>query len=77
MSLSTYTKQELQKKLKSQKIMFVIKTIVIVLMIVFSIFSTLKKGVSFQTFIPLFFIPMTVLMFLDLKKLKKELAKRT
>jgi len=74
--LSIYTKAELEKKLKSQKILFVIQSIVIVLMIVFAVFSTLEKGISFQTFLPLFFIPMDVVMYFELKKIKKELATR-
>ena len=74
--LSTYTKPELEKKLKSQKTLFVIQSIVIVLMIVFAVFSTLEKGISFQTFLPLFFIPMDVVMYFELKKIKKELATR-
>ena len=74
--LSKYTKAELEKKLKSQKILFVIQSIVIVLMIVFAVFSTLEKGISFQTFLPLFFIPMDVVMYFELKKIKKELATR-
>ena len=74
--LSTYTKPELQKKLKSQNTLFVVQSIVIVLMIVFAVFSTLEKGISFQTFLPLFFIPMDVVMYFELKKIKKELATR-
>ena len=74
--LSTYTKPELEKKLKSQKTLFVIQSIVIVLMIVFAVFSTLNKGISFQTFLPLFFIPMDIVMYFEIKKIKKELASK-
>jgi len=74
--LSTYTKAALEKKLKSQKTLLIVKCIVIILMIVFAVFSTLDKGVSFHTFLPLFFIPMGIFMFLELKKIKKELASR-
>ena len=74
--LSTYTKPELEKKLKTQKTLFLIQSIVIVLMIVFAVFSTLEKGISFQTFLPLFFIPMDIVMYFEIKKIKKELASK-
>lgn len=74
--LSTYTKVELNKKLKTQQNLLIVKGIVIVLMIVFAVFSTLEKGVSFHTFLPLFFIPMGLFMYLELKNIKKELASR-
>ena len=76
MALSTYTKEELVKKLKNQKIMFAVKSIILVLMLVFAIFSTLERGVSFHTFLPLFFIPMGIYMFIELKKIAKELVLR-
>ncbi|AUC85925.1 hypothetical protein CW731_11765 [Polaribacter sp. ALD11] len=76
MALATYTKEELLKKLKSQKTMFAIKGVVILLMIVFAIFSTIENGLSFHTFLPLFFIPMSVYMFNEMKKIEKELALR-
>jgi len=74
--LSTYTKVELEKKLKTQKTLLIVKGIIIVLMIVFAIFSSLEKGISFHTFLPLFFIPMGIFMYFELKKIKKELALR-
>jgi uncharacterized membrane protein len=76
MALSTYTKEELLKKLKNQRIMFAVKSMILLLMLVFAIFSTLERGVSFHTFLPLFFIPMGIYMFIELKKIAKELALR-
>jgi uncharacterized membrane protein len=76
MALSTYTKVELLKKLKNQKIMFAVKSVILILMVVFAVFSTLEKGISFHTFLPLFFIPMGVYMFIELKKIEKELAQK-
>ena len=73
---STYTKEELLKKLKAQKTMFTIKSIIIILMIVFATFSTIENGFSFHTFLPLFFIPMSVYMFNEMKNIKKELSLR-
>jgi len=73
---STYTKEELLKKLKKQKNFFIIKIVVIILMIVFAIFSTIENGISFHTFLPLFFIPMSVFMYFDINNIKKELKTR-
>jgi len=73
---STYTKEELLKKLKKQKTFFTIKLVVIILMIVFAIFSTIENGTSFHTFLPLFFIPMSLFMYFDINNIKKELKSR-
>ncbi|UAM97394.1 hypothetical protein K8354_13850 [Polaribacter litorisediminis] len=74
---STYSKEELLKKFKNQKIFISIQSIVVLLMIIFGVFSTLEKGVSFHTFLPLFFIPMLFVMIYEMKKIKKELLSRT
>ena len=75
--ISDYTKEELLKKLKTKKTLFIAQCFVILLMIVLAVFSTISNGVSYQTFLPLFFIPMDVVMWFEMKKIKKELAKRT
>ena len=74
--ISDYTKEELLKKLKTQKTLFIAQSIVILLMIFLAVFSTISNGFSYQTFLPLFFIPMAVVMWFEMKKIKKELAKR-
>ena len=74
--LSTYTKEELEKKIKSQKTIAVVQGVVVILMIVFAIFSSIEKGISFQTFLPLFFAPMFFVMLFEVKKIKKELSLR-
>ena len=75
-TFSNYSKDELLKKLKSQKIIAIVQAIVIFLMIIFAIFSTVENGISFQTFLPLFFAPMFFVMIFEVKKIKKELALR-
>jgi len=77
MSLATYTKQELLNKLKKQRRMLIIQSIVLFLMVVFSVFSFIEKGLSFQTFLPLFFAPMLFVMIFEIKKIKKEVTLRT
>jgi hypothetical protein len=74
--LSTYKKEELIKKLRNQKIIFLVQGIVLLLMIVFAIFSSIEKGISFQTFLPLFFAPMLFVMLFEVKKIKKEVTLR-
>lgn len=73
---STYTKEELIKKLKKQKSMLIIQGFLLFLMVIFAFFSTIEKGISFQTFLPLFFAPMFFVMLLEMKKIKKELLLR-
>ncbi len=73
---STYTKEELIKKLKKQKNMAIIQGFLLLLMLIFAVFSTIEKGISFQTFLPLFFVPMEFVMLFEIKKLKKELLSR-
>jgi hypothetical protein len=73
MSLATYTKQELLNKLKKQRIMLLIQSVLLLLMVIFALFSFIEKGLSFQTFLPLFFVP----MLFEVKKIKKEVTLRT
>jgi Predicted HD superfamily hydrolase len=42
-------------------------------MVILAVFSTIENGVSTLTFLPLFFIPILVVMINDAKKLKKTL----
>jgi membrane-associated HD superfamily phosphohydrolase len=76
-TFSTYTKEELLKKLKNQKLFLLIQGFVIILMLIFGVFSTVENGMSFHTFLPLFFIPMLFVMVYELKKIKQELSSRT
>ncbi len=74
---SSYTKEELIKKLKKQKSFIIIQGFLILLMLILAVFATLEKGISFLTFLPLFFAPMLFVMLFEVKKIKKELASRT
>jgi hypothetical protein len=76
MSLATYTKQELLNKLKKQRIMLLIQSVLLLLMLVFAVFSFIDNGISFQTFLPLFFAPMLFVMLFEIKKIKKEVTLR-
>jgi uncharacterized integral membrane protein len=71
-----YTLKELQQKLKKQKTILIIQCFLVLLMLIFSVISTLDKGFSFQTFLPLFFAPMIVVMYMEMKKIKKQIAQK-
>ncbi|APZ45975.1 hypothetical protein BW723_06565 [Polaribacter reichenbachii] len=73
---STYTTEELTKKLKTQKRLSIFHFCIIVLLFLVAIYKTYKEGISFSSFLPLFFIPMQIFFTLDIKKLKKEIASR-
>ena len=75
-ALPPYTKEELQKKIKKQNLMIILQVIVLFCMIIFAVFSTVENGLSFHTFLPLFFTPMLFVMFFEVKSLKKQLASR-
>ncbi|MGY0408241.1 MAG: hypothetical protein ACWIPJ_07805 [Polaribacter sp.] len=72
---SIYTTKELKKKIKKQKATAILQGFVIFLMIIFGVISSVKNGISFFTFMFLFFVPMLFLMLFELKKLKKNLPK--
>ena len=73
---SSYTKEELTKKLKKQKALAIVQSILLLFMVIFAVFYTVEKGVSFQTFLPLFFAPMLFVMLFEMKKIKQELDTR-
>lgn len=70
------TKEELEKKIKKQNLMILLQIVVLFFMIIFAVFSTVENGISFHTFLPLFFTPMLFVMFFEVKSLKKKLASR-
>jgi uncharacterized membrane protein YwaF len=74
---SFYTKKELTKKLKKQKALAIVQSVLLLFMVAYAIFSTVENGISFQTFLPLFFAPMLFVMLFEMKKIKGELKKRS
>ncbi|MGJ8743504.1 hypothetical protein [Polaribacter sp.] len=73
---STYTKEELLKKLKTQKKLSLFHGCIIVLLFIVGGYKTYIEGISFNSFLPLFFIPMQIYFMIEIKKIKKELASR-
>jgi hypothetical protein len=65
--------EELKKKEKSLIMTTGILAGIITVMIIVSIFSTIKKGIDFFTFLPMFFLPMLVLNYKNIKKIKSKI----
>jgi uncharacterized integral membrane protein len=68
-----YTKEELLKKAKNQKKVVIIHGLVVVLLFIVAGFNTYENGFSFSSFLPLFFIPMHLILLNDAKKIKEAL----
>ncbi|WP_299015516.1 hypothetical protein [uncultured Polaribacter sp.] len=77
MAFSTYSKEELLKKLKSQNNIYIVQLVLVLLLVILAVVSTIDIGISITSFLPLFFLPMVFLLRYDIKKIKKELAKRS
>jgi uncharacterized membrane protein YoaK (UPF0700 family) len=74
---STYTKDELFKKLKKLKKVLRILIVVLVTIILFAISTTTKTGISFYTFIPAFFAPIVFILLYEVKKVETVHASRS
>jgi len=64
----------LNKKAKTFKMISIVYASVIVLMIILAFMSTQRNGITFMTFLPLFFIPMEVVNIYQYKKANKQAA---
>lgn len=72
----TYKTEELKRKLKSQQKSGAIHLVVVILLFITGAYKTYKEGISFYSFLPLFFVPMQVYISVETKKLKKALKNR-
>ena len=75
-NVSQLSKKELHKKLKKQKSMALIHGIVVLLLFIIAALNTYKKGISFNSFLPFFFLPMQFIFFKEIKILKKEISSK-
>lgn len=48
----------------------------IIVMIVVCIYGTVKNGMDFMTFLPVFFLPMLLVNYFKIRKLSKEIKER-
>ena len=74
--LSTLTIEELEKRAKTTKTASVMLSVVIAIQFGIGVFLTFSKGFNVFTVIPLAFLPMLMVNFSNLKKIKEEIAKR-
>jgi hypothetical protein len=75
-NLSTLTVEELEKRAKTTKIASIMLAVIIAIQFGIGLFLTLSKGFNVFTVIPLAFLPMLIVNFTNIKKIKAEIAKR-
>lgn len=68
--------EELLKNWKTIKTAKITSAVLVGVMVGIAIFGFVKKGLSFFTFFPLFFIPMLSINSINYKAIKKEVEKR-
>lgn len=68
--------EQLLRTLKMIKRSFIFISVAVVVMIIAGIFGSMKKGVDFFTFLPLFFIPLLYTRWIVYNKIKKEAESR-
>ena len=64
----------LQKKARTLKMFAIIYASILIMMVVVATLNTLKSGISFSTFFPLFFVPIEILNIYQYKKVTKEIG---
>lgn len=74
--LSTLTIEELEKRAKNTKMATIMLAVIMALQFGIGLFLTLRKGFNVFTFIPLAFMPILMVNFANLKKIKAEIVKR-
>lgn len=74
--LSEYTDAELQQKLKQSKMFVGVYLGLVIIMIMMSVSSILENIFNVSTLMPLFFIPIFLVILLQKKRIEKELQSR-
>ena len=74
--LSQMTALELSKVERTRKLLFYVLTILASIMVLVAIVTTIKNGFTFFTLFPLFFAPMVINNWLQLKAVKDEVKAR-
>jgi len=75
--LSGFTNQELAMEEKKRKTAYLTNCVFFGMMCGIAIYSTVKNGVGFFTFFPLFFIPIAANMRASYKAAQKEMKSRS
>jgi hypothetical protein len=73
---SEMTEEELKKNVRMLSIAVAVIFASIIIMIISAVFSYTKKGFTVYTVVPFAFLPIAIINFMNLKKVKAELASR-
>lgn len=76
-TLKELSLEELKNKAKILKLSNIILIICVLLMAGAGLYLVAYKGISFNTFLPIFFLPLIVVNHMNLKKVKDEIASRS
>lgn len=74
--LSTLTTEELEKRAKTTKMATGLLLGILIVQFADSAYLTIKQGFNVFIIIPIAFLPLVILNFTNLKKIKEEIAKR-
>lgn len=74
--LSTLTIEELHKKAKMAKVATGTLLGIIIVQFIIGIYLTIRQGFSIFTVIPITFLPIVIINFTSIKKIKEEIARR-
>ena len=69
--LSTFTTEELEKRAKTTKLATGILLGVIIMQFLIGIYLTIKQGFNVFTIIPMAFLPLVIVNYANLKKIKE------
>jgi hypothetical protein len=75
--LTDLTEVQLTEEIKKRKIVFYTYNVIIGFMTGIAIYLTVKKGLGFFTFFPLFFLPIYFSIWMNHKAVQKEKKNRT
>lgn len=75
-TLAEYTPEELNAEKTKRKAIFYSYCVIFSLMVITGIFITMKKGMNFFTFMPLFFLFTFFIMWKNYNDVKKEILSR-
>lgn len=74
--LSTLTTEDLEKRAKATKTAAILLAVIIGIQFLVGLFLTVKQGFNVFIVIPFAFLPLMIINFTNVKKIKEEIAKR-
>jgi hypothetical protein len=75
--LSALSTEELTKRAKTTKAVTISLAVIILIQFAVGTYLTIQKGFGIFTIIPITFLPMLIINFGNIKKMKEEIAKRS